>query len=197
VPSTPKRDARHGCPQSLAWPFHRSRNKLNRRISTHVRFSHIGLARVAVHGFMERRNRARGSANKFTSDFLQPILSMLVFGPGLAVGLRALSPIVGVGGIDEVHFSLQGNNLGFVHGLGPSNISAIRPKLSGTPLGGANPLEDFRLPKSCLDCQTPLPKTMKNSQEAGWQAQPGRSCSRHSKPVPPSLAFDCSAVVAR
>jgi hypothetical protein len=78
---------------------------------------------------MERRNRARGSANKFTSDFLQPILSMLVFRPGLAVGLRAVSPIVKVGGIDEVHFSLQRNNLGFVHGLRLSNLSAIRPKL--------------------------------------------------------------------
>lgn len=59
---------------------------------------------------------------------------MLVFGPGLAVGLRSLSPIVEVGGIEEVHFSLQGNHLGFVH-ASPSNLSAIRPKLSGTPLG--------------------------------------------------------------
>ena len=37
-------------------------------------------------------------------------------------------------------------------------------------------------PKSCRDCQTPLPITTKNSQEAGWQAQHGPPCWRHSRP---------------
>jgi hypothetical protein len=66
---------------------------------------------------------------------LQPILSVLVFGPGLAACLRALSPILEVGGVDEVHFSLQGSYLGFVHALYSSGTAPGRPKLSGTPLG--------------------------------------------------------------
>ncbi len=51
-----------------------------------------------------------------------------------------------------------------------SGVGAIKLSVPGHSLASfrrASLLADFRLPKSSLGCQTPLPATMKRSQEAG------------------------------